>query len=157
FNILPGRMELTGARVLDLFAGTGALGLEALRRGAAHAVFVEHDHALADAIRARGRKAALADRMEVWRKEALSAVRELGRSGRQFELIILDPPYGLRWIPRILQAVVAGAIAAPGGIIVAEGHWRDRPAVTGLALVREARYGDTVLWFFEQRGEEPAP
>jgi 16S rRNA (guanine966-N2)-methyltransferase len=156
FNILAGRIELAGARVLDLFAGTGALGLEALRRGAASAVFVEHDHALADALRVRGRAAALTGRMEVWRKDAAAAVRELGRAGRQFDLIMLDPPYGLRWIPRILEAIVAGSILAPGGFVVAEGHWRDRPAASGLALIRDARYGDTVLWFFEQAREESA-
>jgi 16S rRNA (guanine966-N2)-methyltransferase len=157
FNILAGRGELSGTRVLDLFAGTGALGLEALRRGAASAVFVEHDRALADAIRAQGRERGLVGRMEVWRKDAVAAVRELGRAGRQFDLVILDPPYGLQWIPKVLQAVVAGGVAAPGGLIVAEGHWRDRALVSGLALVREARYGDTVLWFFEPVKEGNAP
>jgi len=149
FNILAGRLELSGARVLDLFAGTGVLGLEALRRGAASTVFVEHDGVLADAIRGRGREGDPAGRMEVWRKDAVAAVRELGRGGRQFDLIMLDPPYGLQWLPKVLRALVAAAIVAPGGLIVAEGHWRDRALVSGLTLVREARYGDTVLWFFE--------
>lgn len=153
FNILGGRLDLAGARVLDLFAGSGALGLEALRRGASFAVFVERDHALAGAIRARGQRAQWTDRIEVWRRDAVPAVHELARRSRTFDLIVLDPPYGGQWIPKVLRAIVADGILAPGGIVVAEGHWRDRPDAAGLVLVREARYGETVLWFFAQEKE----
>lgn len=155
FNILAARREFGGAKVLDLFAGSGALGFEAMRRGAALVVFVEHDHALADAIRARGRDERWTDRMEVWRKDAASAVHELGRRSRTFDVIVLDPPYGRQWVPKILRAVVADGILAPGGIVVAEGHWRDRPGDTsGLVLIRQARYGETALWFFAEANEE---
>lgn len=153
FNILAGRLHMAGARVLDLFAGSGALGFEALRRGAQFAVFVERDRAQAEAIRARGRRAQWTDRIEVWQKEAVPAVRELARRSRTFDLIVLDPPYGQQWIPKTLQAIMSLGILAPGGLVVAEGHWRDRPNGSGLVLVREARYGETVLWFFAQEQE----
>lgn len=155
FNSLAARTG--GARVLDLFAGTGALGIEALRRGAAVAVFVERDAKMADGIRRRLAGEGFDDQVEIWRKEAHTAVFELGRRGRQFDLILLDPPYGQEWIPRTLHAIaISGALAA-GGLIVAEGHWRDRPeAVAGLVCTREARYGETVLWYFSRREEAPA-
>lgn len=154
FNILAARADLIGARVLDLFAGSGALGSEAMRRGAGFVVFVESDRALADAIRTRGKDEGWTDRIEVWRKDAVAAVHELGRRSRTFDVIIMDPPYGRGWIPKILRAVVADGVLAPGGIVVAEGHWRDRPGGDDLVMIREARYGETALWFFAQEDEE---
>lgn len=149
--------RLAGSRVLDLFAGTGALGLAALERGAARAVFVERDPRLAEVIRAELAGRGWADRAEVWRKDALAAVRELGERGARFDLILMDPPYGEGWIPRVLQAVREGALAAPGALIVAEGHWRDAPGrPAGYTLVREARHGETAVWFYaEDGGESP--
>jgi 16S rRNA (guanine966-N2)-methyltransferase len=157
FNILAGRLRLEGARVLDLFAGTGALGLEALRRGALFVIFVEHDRVLAEAIRTRGKAAGWGDRIELWRRDAVAAVHELGRTARQFDLILLDPPYGRQWIPKTLHAVAVDGILAPSGTVVAEGHWRDQPPADGLTCTREARYGETTLWFFEHAKEESPP
>jgi len=137
-------------RVLDLFAGSGALGLTALARGAAAAVFVERDGRLVEGIRKALAKEGWAARAEVWRRDALSAVRDFGGAGRTFDLILMDPPYGEGWIPRVLHAVRAAGLVAPGGLIVAEGHWRDRPAgEPGIPMRREARYGETALWFFD--------
>lgn len=155
FNILAGRMRLDGARVLDLFAGTGALGFEALRRGALFVIFVEHDRELAGAIRTRAADLGWTDRVEVWRRDAVAAVHELGRTARQFDLIMADPPYGQQWIPKTLHAITTDGILAPGGIVAAEGHWRDQPRAAGLTCTREARYGETMLWFFERTKEEP--
>lgn len=150
-NILAPR--LPGARVLDLFAGTGAVGLEALRRGAQEAVFVERDPRRAEGIREVLRQSDLAGRAEVRRANALSEVPSLGREGRRFDVIVLDPPYGQGLLARSLSLVAASRLLAPGGVAVAEGHWRDDPGeVPGLRRVRTARYGETALWFYE--GEE---
>ncbi len=150
FNHLGGRV--TGARVLDLFAGTGGLGVEALRRDAARVVFVERDAQLALAIRSQLAKETFTHRAEVWRRDAIVAIRELARTRRQFELIFMDPPYGEGWIPRALRVLVQTDILAPGGIVIAEGHWRDRPpSEPELVCSREARYGETMLWYFERR------
>lgn len=148
FNSLGSRVE--GMRVLDLFAGSGALGLTALARGAREVVFVERDERLVEGIRAALAKEGWAARAEVWRRDVLAAVRELGARGRTFDLILMDPPYGEGWIPRVVRAIRAAALVAPGGMIVAEGHWRDRPAAEpGVGLRREARYGETAVWVFE--------
>jgi 16S rRNA (guanine966-N2)-methyltransferase len=147
FNSLAARVP--GARVLDVFAGTGSLGLEALRRGAQFAVFVEQNSALAGGIREQLAAMEATDRAEVWRRDALSAIRELAGTSRQFDIVVADPPYGEGWIPRLLRAIVTGDVLAPTGVLVAEGHWRDRPEPEpGLECYKEARYGETILWFY---------
>jgi len=149
FNSLGARVE--GARVLDLYAGSGAWGVGALRRGAAAALFVERSAKLADDLRLRLRAEALADRAEVWCRDVLSAIRELGAAQRTFDIVFLDPPYGRGLIGPTLDAIAAAQIVAPGGVVVAEGHWRDRPPdVRALASRRAAKYGETVLWYFER-------
>ena len=149
--------RLAGSRVLDLFAGTGGLGLAMLARGARSAVFVERDQRLVEVIRQDLAKEGWADRAEVWGKDALAAVRDLGRRGERFDLILMDPPYGEGWISKTLQAIRNAKIVAPDGLIVAEGHWRDQvPAEAGFVQVREARYGETVLWSYTEDGGEPA-
>lgn len=149
--------HLAGRRVLDLFAGTGGLGLAILARGASSVVFVERDARLVEVIRQDLAKEGWADRAEVWRKDALAALRELGGRGETFDLIVMDPPYGEGWIPKTLRAIGLAKIVAPGGLIVAEGHWRDRPPPDArFTQVREARYGETVLWFYIEDGGEPA-
>lgn len=147
FNSLAARVS--GSRVLDLFAGTGSLGLEALRRGAQFAVFVELNSALAAEIRQQLAEDGTADRAEVWRRDAPGAIRELGATGRQFDIVMADPPYGEAWIPRVLRGVVIHDLLVPSGVLVAEGHWRDRPGPEpGLECYKEARYGETMLWFY---------
>ncbi|MDQ7829137.1 MAG: 16S rRNA (guanine(966)-N(2))-methyltransferase RsmD [Armatimonadota bacterium] len=152
FNSLGART--VGADVLDLFAGTGALGLEALRRGAASAVFVERDARLADQIRAAARAFPEAA-VEVWRADVAAALGRLAAAGRAFDLILLDPPYGTGALQATLDALAAGPLLRPGGRVVAEGHWRETPRTPpGWRLVREARYGETGLWFFTQAADD---
>lgn len=153
FNSLAARVA--GAQLLDLFAGTGSLGLEALRRGADAVVFVEQDSKLVQEIRRHLAAAGLVEQAEVRRRDVLAAIRDLGQTGRRFDVIVMDPPYGQEWIGPTLRAVLAAGILAPGGVVVAEGHWRDRPApVPGFTLRREARYGETALWYFEESAQE---
>ncbi len=152
FNRLGDRVN--GAHILDLFAGTGGLGIEALRRNAARVVFVEHDAKLAAVIRSQLAKEAFVPRTEVWQRDALAAMRELARTKRRFDVVLLDPPYGEGWIPRVLHLVGETGILSPRGVVVAEGHWRDRPeADQTLVCTQEARYGETMLWYFRAREE----
>ncbi len=151
FNRLGPRVR--AAEVLDLFAGTGGLGIEALHRGAARVVFVERDANLVATIRTALARAGFTRQAEVWRRDALTTVRELGRTRRRFDVIVLDPPYGEGWIPRTLRVILGAGILAEDGVVIAEGHWRDRPSgEPGLVCTREARYGETMLWYFA-RGE----
>ncbi|MGH2405497.1 MAG: 16S rRNA (guanine(966)-N(2))-methyltransferase RsmD [bacterium] len=146
FNILGA--ATVGSHVLDLFAGTGALGIEALHRGAEHAVFVEHDPRRARAIEERLRQAGVRGRAEVRSEDALVAVGRLAARGASFDLIFLDPPYGAGWLTRSIAAVAGAGLLESSGVIVGEGHWRDRPSFPGgYVVTREARYGETALWF----------
>ncbi len=152
FNALAPR--LAGARVLDLFAGAGGLGIEALSRGAAEAVFVEQDASSCGVIRGNLDTAHLRAQGTIRRANALTEIEALTRAGRQFDLILLDPPYGRGLQARALRLIAHCDILAPGGVAAAEGHWRDDPGeVGGLRRIREARYGETGLWFYEKGGE----
>ena len=147
FNALAPR--LADARVLDLFAGTGALGIEALSRGAARAVFIERDPRTVGAIRRNLAAAHVDDRAEVRRGSVPAALDGLEREGAAFDLIVLDPPYGQELPARTLRRLADSPLLASGGTIAAEGHWRDDPGeIPGLRRVRDARYGETGLWFY---------
>jgi len=117
--------------------------MEALRRGAAHAVFVEHNAKLATGLRHRLADEQLVDRAEVWKRDALAAARDLGLAGRAFDIIFLDPPYGRGLVAATLRGIGASRILAPGGVVAETGV---------LACRREARYGETMVWYFEQAG-----
>jgi 16S rRNA (guanine966-N2)-methyltransferase len=149
FNALAPR--LAEARILDLFAGTGALGIEALSRGAARAVFVERDPRAAAATRRNLAAAGFEDRAEVRRAVLPGALDVLEREGAVFDLIVLDPPYGQALADRTLRRLAASPLLAPDGLIAAEGHWRDDPGeIPGLMRTRDARYGETGLWFYQR-------
>ncbi len=146
--------RLAGAAVLDLYAGTGALGLEALRRGARAAVFVERDARLAQQIRDQLRAEGWEGQAQVWRGQVAAALRRLAAEGRQFDLILLDPPYSRGFVQQTVDALAAAPLLRPGGRIVAEGHWRDAPHPPArLACVRAVRYGETGLWEFASKEE----
>lgn len=139
--------DLEGAQVLDLFAGSGALGIEALSRGADSAVFVERAAAALAVLRSNLAELALDGKSEVLRGEASAAVRRLGRAGRRFDLLLLDPPYAAtRELAQALRALVTSGILAPGAMVVAETSRRPAlPPIEGLTPLDERRYGDTVI------------
>jgi len=155
---LFGRLgELEGARVLDLFAGTGALGIEALSRGAAYAVFVERAPAALVALRANLAALGLEGTARVVRGNAVAAVARLGRAGERFDLILLDPPYASGEAAPALRALVAsGALAPDATVVVESGRRHPVPPVPGLRRVDERRYGDTVLLTLAPEGRPDA-
>jgi 16S rRNA (guanine966-N2)-methyltransferase len=143
--------ELAGARVLDLFAGSGALGIEALSRGAAHAVFVEREERAARVLAANLRDLQLgSERAELRRAEALAALRSARGAKETYDLVLIDPPY--RQAPalgRELSAALA-PLLAPGGRAVCESD-RRAPLQLELELERERRYGDTLIRIHRNR------
>ncbi len=141
FNALHSLGAVAGATVADLFAGSGALGIEALSRGAGGATFVDRDRAALEAVRRNLAATGLADRAAVVPGDVLGW---LTTTTATFHLVLVDPPYGTgdeEW-SRILEAVVGRT--APGGLVVVES---DRPVVVvdGLEVLRTKRYGSTVV------------
>jgi 16S rRNA (guanine966-N2)-methyltransferase len=144
--------DLAGARVLDLFAGSGAAGIEALSRGAATATFVERDAGAIRVIAANLARTGLVDRATVVRADALAWLRDPARAADPpWDVVIVDPPYAD-------PAALAGALEAAGphlarhGRLVAKHFWREAPpARTGLlASERGRRFGETGLTFYRR-------
>lgn len=150
FNIMGARVP--GADVVDLFAGSGSVGVEALSRGARSAVFVELDPQAATAIRSNLARTGQAGQAEVRVQHSLVAARCFGRQGRRFDIIFLDPPYGRNWPRLTLQVIARSRILAPGGMVVVEHGVRETlPAqVEDLQLTRQNSYGETVLSFYRE-------
>lgn len=141
-----------GAAVLDLYAGTGALGIEALSRGAAGALFVDRDPACARLIRANLAATGLAGSAEVWTADARAAVHSLGAAGRRFGLVLADPPYRAQEAGWALAALPP--LLGEGGVVAVEhGAREELPATTGnLVRIRVRSYGDTRLSIFRAEG-----
>lgn len=150
FDILAARV--VGSRFLDLFAGVGAVGLEALSRGAAQVVMVEQSERAGQVIRHNVEALGAQGRTRLLRGSAAAVVRGLAASGAKFDIIFMDPPYrDRRGLERTLEEVArAGGILAPHGVVVVEHEARTGPpAATGvLAAERSHRFGDAVLTFF---------
>ena len=151
FSILG---AVDGDVVLDLFAGTGALGIEAISRGAASAVAVERDRNALHAIRTNADALALGDRLRVVPRGWREALRAEAEAGAQFNLVLIDPPYEL--VPDIVPGLgpAVAAVLAPGGVVVLEharGAMMGAGGLPGIDASEETtrRYGDTeitVMW-----------
>ncbi len=148
FNILAPRV--VGARVLDAYAGTGAVGIEAISRGAADVVFVDRDPRAASLIAANLARCGLAQRYAIIRG-AVADTFETLRTGPPFDIVFLDPPYD-QVVAGVLESTPA--ILAPDGIVVLE-HARRHPPprhVEGLELTREVRSGDSGITIYRFKG-----
>jgi 16S rRNA (guanine(966)-N(2))-methyltransferase RsmD len=150
FNILP--HDLSGAKALDLFAGTGNLTIEALSRGATAAILVDASAESGKAIRENVRRLDLADRTKVWIMPVARALRLLARQGETFDLIFLDPPYERQWIDKTLKIIAQGELLRQSGVLIAEHSVRENvePRYGSLSLHDQRRYGSTLLSFFKQ-------
>lgn len=148
FNMLAERTD--GAVVLDLFAGSGALGIEALSRGAERATFVENDRRAVAVIRDNLERSALAVHATVLPYDALKAVPQLGRTGQQFDLIFADPPYRRQLAAALVPALASAQLLADDGRIVIEHDRQEELPLrsANIGQIRAVRYGDTVLTFY---------
>jgi 16S rRNA (guanine966-N2)-methyltransferase len=139
FSILG---DVAGLRVIDLFAGSGALGIEALSRGASSALFVERDPRAARVVRAN--LTALDLSAPVLVRDAVAAVEDAMRRGDQYDLAFLDPPYGQAGELGPRLSATLPSVLAPGARVVAESDRRE-PLSIDLPLELERRYGDTLI------------
>jgi 16S rRNA (guanine966-N2)-methyltransferase len=146
--------DVDGARVLDCFAGSGALGLEALSRGAATCTFVERDRAAVTALRANVAALDVADRCTVHAIDVRRSLRADAAAGRQYDLFLIDPPYPM--LIDVLPALdkLLGHLAPPGARLALESAAGDEPLVHGFHLDRRRRAGAATLSLFT-RAEVP--
>lgn len=152
FNLLEhGVRPLEGARVLDLFAGSGALGLEALSRGGTYCLFVDEAAPARAAIRRNVEDLNLTGRTRIFRRDATRLGEMPANAGGPFDVIFCDPPYGRGFGVRALESAVRGGWAAPGAVAVLEESTRANvPAPEGYREIRRRVYGDTVVAVFER-------
>ncbi|QBF33139.1 16S rRNA (guanine(966)-N(2))-methyltransferase RsmD [Thalassococcus sp. S3] len=149
FSVLTHRDVIPGARVLDLFAGTGALGLEALSRGAAHATFVESGRIAQKLLVQNIELTGTEGQTRLLRKDA----RRLGScDGDPFDLVFLDPPYGQGLGTLALNAAMRGGWISGGALIVWE-ESQPMTAPTGCAVLDQRRFGDTHVTLMQPVGD----
>jgi 16S rRNA (guanine966-N2)-methyltransferase len=150
FNILGPPPE---GNVLDLYAGTGALGLEALSRGAASAVFVEREHAPLVALRRNIKELGLEGRATVLGADVRTGLRRLAGTAARFSWVFLDPPY-VKETEGVLAELSGSDLLTSCAVVVLEHDRRNRPpeSVGNLFLTDRRQYGDTELSFFRSSG-----
>jgi 16S rRNA (guanine966-N2)-methyltransferase len=146
FNIL--RDEIAGTVVLDGFAGTGSIGIEALSRGAEQAVFVEEAPVALSVLRHNVAKLGAADRTRIVGLEFNRAVIQLARENFRFDIVFLDPPYRLLDERNPLKVIRKRGVLAPGGLIVLRHHFKTRFEGRFFELKRRTTLGDDVLSFY---------
>ena len=151
FGILAARP--LDAEVLDLFAGTGNLGLEALSRGASSAMLVDKNSQSIKIMMENAILTDLAGMAVICREDVLQALRRLDGEGKSFDLIFCDPPYNLGLAPKVLQALETAGVLRDGGVLVLE-HSRHEKLPDGLKRIvayRSEFYGETVVSFFTKQ------
>lgn len=158
FNVLGQFLE--GERVLDLYAGTGALALEALSRGASRAVLVDQDREAVKLCRANAEALRFTPQVEVLAMPVARALGHLAGKGERFELVFSDPPYALRAASETLRALEARGLLAPGATVVLE-HADEEPPPPeadhpAFALLDTRTFGDTVVSIYRLLDPRPA-
>ncbi|MFC1658679.1 16S rRNA (guanine(966)-N(2))-methyltransferase RsmD [Candidatus Omnitrophota bacterium] len=155
FDILG---DISGLSLLELYAGSGAVGLEALSQGAGRVVFVDKDRECIKVIRENIAKMGISAESETSHCRVIAmdieeAIKRLDKRGEQFEVVFLDPPYYQELVKKTLKMLNRCDILSPCGFVVCQHFKKDSlPAETeGLILVKQAEYGDTVLSFYKKR------
>ena len=147
------------SRVLDLYAGSGGLGIEALSRGAKCSTFVDLSRSAVSTIISNLRELGFEDRARVIRADCIKFVRRLSAEKAQFDLIFVDPPYSKGVYRAILEEIGRGGLLSEGGIVVVESHKGESfpGSIGGIELVRERTYGDTKVTFWRRMSVGKAP
>ncbi len=149
FSILTSKIgSLEGVQVLDICAGTGALGIEALSRGAQRGVFIDNNRQAAEIITHNCRVCEVEERAEIIKGGFATTLPHLGESG--FELIFVDPPYNSGMLPEIVTLISTLNLLAPGGIICAEESKSAHvpPDIGHYSCIDMRTYGDTCIYLF---------
>ncbi len=150
FNILMDVVE--GSRFLDLFAGTGSVGLEALSRGASEAVFVDHGREALELLRRNVAELEVGDRAEILGEDVFRALARWGGADRRFDLVFIGPPYGAELAHRTLACVAEAEILAPDAVVVTEIFKKEtvQAEYGWLKRIDERLYGDNRLVLYRR-------
>jgi 16S rRNA (guanine966-N2)-methyltransferase len=150
FNIL---FPLDGKTFIDLFAGCGNVGLEALSRGASKVVFVEKNAIMISAIKRNLRELGFIDRYEIIAAEVIKGMRKLSKRQECFDVLFADPPYERGFIREIFHCLGEGEIISQDGVVIIQHSlWEDidEQHTAHFALTEQRRYGDTLLSFLRK-------
>lgn len=151
FSAITARMFLTGARVLDLYAGSGQLGIEAISRGAEVAVFVERQRRAREAITQNLAKTRLTDQGRILADDCKRAARRLLEAGEQFDLILIDPPYGeaRQAFETLADSGLAKLLKPDGWLVLEHASQAEAPEnVRDLKLRKRCKYGTAMVSFY---------
>lgn len=153
FNVIQDFVP--GSQFLDLFAGTGSVGIEALSRGASECTFVDNLPEAVRLIKMNLAKLGLTSRAKVYQLDVFEALARFARRGRQFDLVFIGPPYGLRLASKTLARLGSSTILKDDSLAIAEIFKKERPeleqAYGRLALLRERRYGDNLILVYRSQ------
>lgn len=155
FNIIAARVP--GSRFLDLCCGSGAIGIEALSRGAAEVVLVDISRRALAVANTNVRRCRIETGIDLVQKEAAAAIRLAENKGRQFDLVYFDPPYQSPAYSTVLSALGSSPVLAPSAMVIVE-HRKDqilKPLYRELQLARQVRQGDSLLSFYTKTEEAP--
>jgi len=150
FNILEDVVE--GSLFLDLFAGTGSVGIEALSRGAAHVVFVDNSQEAVQIIHKNLKQLELIKQATVYREDVFQALESLSQRGQRFDLVFVGPPYGMGLADRTLQKIAERKVLNPDAIVVTEIFKKEavQDHYGALELFDERLYGDNRMKFYRK-------
>ncbi|MGL4791997.1 MAG: 16S rRNA (guanine(966)-N(2))-methyltransferase RsmD, partial [Anaerotignaceae bacterium] len=146
FNIIA--PDIFECNFLDLFSGSGSIGIEALSRGAKKAVFVENNKNAFSVIEENLNHTKLVDKAQIYKTDVIGAIKNLGSKMECFDIIFLDPPYNGELYGKTLEAIVESGILAKDGYIIAEHSAKNPlPDAKGLKVIRHKDYKTTIMSF----------
>ncbi|MCA1961556.1 MAG: 16S rRNA (guanine(966)-N(2))-methyltransferase RsmD [Desulfomonile sp.] len=147
---------IANGRVLELYAGTGAFGLEALSRGARSALFVDKDHRATARIARLAESLGIGDAVKVLTADAVFALKKLAAEGAAFDVIFLDPPYGTDQVGRLASEPALCRVVRPSGLLIVEREAASEPIdfPECFELRFSRAYGGTILEIFDRRPED---
>lgn len=145
FNIIG--QDIAGSSFMDAYAGTGAVGMEALSRGAKDATFVEKSVKACHLIRENLRSLDFLNRSQIFNSDTLFAFEKMKLKGLTFDVIFMDPPYNSGELDKSLKFLLSSQLLKPGALIIAQYSFGEVSDLSGYSLMKQKKYGKTVLTF----------
>ena len=148
FNIIAPHIE--GSRFLDICAGSGAIGIEALSRGAASATFIDSSRRACAVIESNLASLSITSNATIINKDAVAAFKRLSGDEAKFDIIFFDPPYASEIYSQVMRGIAAGQLLAPDALVITEHRAKAPPAAEygGLKIDREVKQGESALAFY---------